>query len=191
MLTVVQLLFINLAMDTLAAIAFGSEPALEEYMKEKPIPRSASIVSKSMLIEIIISALYITLICIGIRFVPFIGNLFGDVDMTYLKSALFATFMMAITFNGFNARTSHINPFEGIGRVFVFIYLFFVSVFLIISIGITRKASAMQINQLIGERASTLSTFPPNVTNINCNIKIEIMTVRKFLLIRKTLTKNK
>ena len=47
---------------------------------------------------------------------PFIRNLFGDVDQTYLKSALFATFMMAITFNGFNARTSHINPFEGLSR---------------------------------------------------------------------------
>jgi len=29
---------------------------------------------------------------------------------------LFATFMMAITFNGFNARTEHINVFEGLGR---------------------------------------------------------------------------
>ena len=33
-LTVIQLLVVNLAMDTLAAIAFGSEPALMEYMKE-------------------------------------------------------------------------------------------------------------------------------------------------------------
>ena len=115
-MTVIQLLLINLAMDTLAAIAFGSEPALKEYMKEKPIPRSASIISKEMLTEIIISAVYITFICLGILFVPFIRNLFGDVDVTYLKSALFATFMMAITFNGFNARTSHINPFEGLGR---------------------------------------------------------------------------
>lgn len=115
-LTVVQLLLINLAMDTLAAIAFGSEPALKEYMKEKPIPRSASIISKGMLVEIIISALYITLICLGILFIPFIRDLFGDVDRTYLKSALFATFMMAITFNGFNARTSHINIFKEIGR---------------------------------------------------------------------------
>ena len=32
-LTVIQLLVVNLAMDTLAAIAFGSEPALMEYMK--------------------------------------------------------------------------------------------------------------------------------------------------------------
>lgn len=115
-LTVVQLLLINLAMDTLAAIAFGSEPALKEFMKEKPIPRSASIVSKEMLVEILISALYITFVCLGILFVPFIHDLFGDVDKTYLKSALFATFMMAITFNGFNARTNHINIFQNIGK---------------------------------------------------------------------------
>ncbi len=115
-LTVIQLLLINLAMDTLAAIAFGSEPALKEYMKDKPIPRRASIVSKKMLTEIIISALYITFICLAILFLPAVKNLFGDVDVTYLKSALFATFMMAITFNGFNARTDHINVFENLGR---------------------------------------------------------------------------
>ena len=115
-MTVIQLLLINLAMDTLAAIAFGSEPARKEYMKDKPIPRNAGIISGEMLTEILISALYITFICLAILFVPFIRNLFGEVDETYLKSALFATFMMAITFNGFNARTSHLNPFEGIGR---------------------------------------------------------------------------
>ena len=115
-MTVIQLLLINLAMDTLAAIAFGSEPALKEYMKDKPIPRTAGIISKEMFTEIIISALYITFICLAILFVPFIRNLFGNVDEIYLKSALFATFMMAITFNGFNARTSHLNPFEGLGR---------------------------------------------------------------------------
>ena len=37
-------------------------------------------------------------------------------DLTYLKSAVFATFMMAITFNGFNARTGHVNVLEGLGR---------------------------------------------------------------------------
>ena len=115
-MTVIQLLLVNLAMDTLAAIAFGSEPALQEYMKDKPIPRSASIISKEMLVEIIISSLYITAVCLSILFVPTVRGLFGDVDVTYLKSALFATFMMAITFNGFNARTEHINVFEGLGR---------------------------------------------------------------------------
>ena len=115
-LTVIQLLLVNLAMDTLAAIAFGSEPALDEYMKDKPVPRSESIISKEMLIEILVGALYITGICLSILFVPAVRNLFGDVDTTYLKSAVFAVFMMAITFNGFNARTGHMNVFEHLGR---------------------------------------------------------------------------
>lgn len=115
-LTVIQLLLVNLAMDTLAAIAFGSEPALQEYMREKPIPRNESIVTKNMLIEVLIGALYITVVCLSILFFPPVRNLFGDVDTTYLKSALFATFMMSITFNGFNARTTHLNPFEHLGR---------------------------------------------------------------------------
>ncbi|MDE5584058.1 MAG: calcium-translocating P-type ATPase, PMCA-type [Ruminococcus sp.] len=118
MMTVIQLLLVNLAMDTLAAIAFGSEPALKEYMKDKPIPRNESIVSKSMLVQFIIGGLYITAICLVIRFVPAMRDLFGSdpKDTTYLCSALFATFMMAITFNGFNARTERINVFEHIGR---------------------------------------------------------------------------
>lgn len=115
-MTVIQLLLINLAMDTLAAIAFGSEPALKEYMKDKPIPRSESIVTKEMFTEILISAFYITFICLAILFVKPVRDLFGNGNITYLKTALFATFMMAITFNGFNARTSHLNPFEGLGR---------------------------------------------------------------------------
>lgn len=115
-LTVIQLLLVNLAMDTLAAIAFGSEPALKEYMKDKPVPRTESIVSRKMMTEVVISAVYITFICLSILFLPAVRNLFGDVDITYLKSAVFATFMMAITFNGFNARTSHMNPFEHLNR---------------------------------------------------------------------------
>lgn len=122
-LTVIQLLLVNLAMDTLAAIAFGSEPALKEFMKEKPVPRSESIVTKNMLIRVGVSGLYIAAACLSILFLSAIRNMFGDVDVTYLKSALFATFMMAITFNGFNARTDHINPFEHIGRNKNFLYV--------------------------------------------------------------------
>ena len=146
-LTVVQLLLINLAMDTLAAIAFGSEPALKEYMKEKPIPRDASIVSKPMLIEVIISALYITAACLCIRFVPAIQSLIGVNATTYpgvdplsivLNSAVFATFMMAITFNGFNARTEHTNVFENIGRnrnFLIVMGVIFLAQFIFVTIG--------------------------------------------------------
>ena len=146
-MTVIQLLLINLAMDTLAAIAFGSEPALKEYMREKPIPRNASIISKEMLIEIIISAAYITFICLSILFLPPIRNLFGDVDVTYLKSALFATFMMAITFNGFNARTSHLNPFEGLGRNKSFLIVMF-AIFAMQFIFVTFGGNVLSVESL-------------------------------------------
>ena len=120
-LTVIQLLVVNLAMDTLAAIAFGSEPALMEYMKEKPIARDASIVTGKMMSQVVVSGLYITAMCLCIRFVPALQHLLGAwqngvLDTTLLNSAVFATFMMAISFNGFNARTEHMNPFEHLER---------------------------------------------------------------------------
>ena len=146
-LTVIQLLLVNLAMDTLAAIAFGSEPALKEYMKDKPIARDASIVTKDMLVEILIGSLYITFICLSILFVPAIRGLFGDVDVTYLKSAIFAVFMMAITFNGFNARTNHLNILKGIGKNKNFIYVMF-SIFALQFIFVTFGGDVLSVEAL-------------------------------------------
>ncbi|MBR0035776.1 MAG: cation transporting ATPase C-terminal domain-containing protein, partial [Synergistaceae bacterium] len=105
-LTVIQLLLINLAMDTLAAIAFGTEPPRDVYMTEKPIPRDESIITKPMLTDILIGAAYITVICLCVLFMPKIRGLFVGADTMYLKTALFATFMMAITFNGLGMASS-------------------------------------------------------------------------------------
>lgn len=153
MMTVIQLLVINLAMDTLAAIAFGSEPALKEYMNEKPVPRDQSIVTKKMFTEVCISGLFITALCVCIRFaLPAVLNLFGQEALftvetsgtafetmrIYLKSALFATFMMAITFNGFNARTEHLNVFEHLGRnknFLIVMGVIFLAQFIFVTIG--------------------------------------------------------
>lgn len=146
-LTVIQLLLINLAMDTLAAIAFGSEPALKEYMKDKPVPRTESIVSREMMIEVIISACYITAVCLAVLFAPPIRSLFGNVDTTYLKSAIFATFMMAITFNGFNARTSHINPFENLNRNKNFILVMF-AIFVLQFVFVTFGGEVLSVESL-------------------------------------------
>ncbi len=146
-LKVIQLLLVNLAMDTLAAIAFGSEPALREYMKDKPIPRTQGIITKEMFTQVLISAAYITVACLGILFLPAIQNLFGDVDMTYLKSAVFATFMMAITFNGFNARTSHINPFENLGRNRNFL-LVMLAIFLLQFVFVTFGGDVLSVEAL-------------------------------------------
>ena len=122
-LTVIQLLMVNLAMDTLAAIAFGSEPALHDYMKEKPVSRRENIISKEMFGQFVVSALYITLMCLAILFIQPVSNLFtspqrdlGGMDITYLKSAVFASFMMAIAFNGFNARTTRLNLLHDLSK---------------------------------------------------------------------------
>ena len=116
-LTVIQLLLINLAMDTLAAIAFGSEPPREQYMNEKPIPRDENIITPSMLQNILVGAAYITLICLAVMFVKPISNLFMTDDIIYLRTALFAVFMMSITFNGLSMASSK-------NCVFVMLFIF-------------------------------------------------------------------
>ena len=105
-LTVIQLLLINLAMDTLAAIAFGTEPPRLQYMNEKPIPRDENIITSTMLSEILVGAAYITFICLAVLFVPKVRGLFMSDNIIYLRSALFAVFMMSITFNGLSMATS-------------------------------------------------------------------------------------
>jgi len=146
-MTVIQLLLINLAMDTLAAIAFGSEPALQEYMRDKPVPRGASIVSGEMFLEILLSAFYISFVCLAILFVAPLRGLLDSSDPVYLKSALFATFMMSITFNGFNARTSHLNPFEGLGRNRNFIVVM-LSVFVLQFVFVTFGGTPLSVCRL-------------------------------------------
>ena len=152
-MTVIQLLLINLAMDTLAAIAFGSEPPLMEYMRQRPIPRSENIVTRTMMVAIITSALAITALCLSLLLVPPVQAAFGLADgttgttaaltspapaaatttgaeatsitatahpaaatATAAATAVFATFMLAITFNGLNARATHLNPFRGLTK---------------------------------------------------------------------------
>ena len=62
--TVIQMLWINMVMDTLAALAFSFEPALLEYMTEKPKKKDENIMNSYMLNEIIITGLYTTILCI-------------------------------------------------------------------------------------------------------------------------------
>ncbi|MDO4219249.1 MAG: calcium-translocating P-type ATPase, PMCA-type [Synergistaceae bacterium] len=137
-LTVVQLLLINIAMDTLAAIAFGSEKAKKNIMKNAPIPRKEGLITAKMFLQIVFGALYITAICLSIIFVPPVRSLFGKVDIVYLRTALFATFMMSITCNGFNAMAEGINPFENIleNKVFIAIMsLIFILQFVFVTFG--------------------------------------------------------
>lgn len=59
-LKVTHLLFVNLVMDGLGAIMLGNEPAQERYMSEPPRRRDESIVSKSMMAQIVTMGLWLT-----------------------------------------------------------------------------------------------------------------------------------
>ncbi len=62
-LKVTHLLFVNLVMDGLGAIMLGNEPALEKkYMHEKPRRRDESIISKSMMAQIVTMGLWLTIL---------------------------------------------------------------------------------------------------------------------------------
>ena len=50
-ITVIQVLWVNMVMDTFAALAFSYEPALEEYMNEKPKCKNEQIINKYTAIQ--------------------------------------------------------------------------------------------------------------------------------------------
>ncbi|HAL18647.1 MAG TPA: cag pathogenicity island protein Cag3 [Spirochaetaceae bacterium] len=141
--SIVQILWINLIMDTLAAMAFGGEPALDRYMKEKPAKRSDDILTPYIRSAIATSAVFITLGCILILENVFgiVGFLtpegFADEDL-YARSLMFAFFIYSVIFNSFNTRSEYFNLFENISgnKKFVLVMgLIFVMQTLIIEFG--------------------------------------------------------
>lgn len=116
--SIISILYINLVMDTLAAIAYGCEPALERYMQEEPIKRSESIITKMMSSQIATLGIYTTVIGLLILLVPAFQRIYyplvinASVPVDYAEGALLAFFMTSVIFNGFNARSDGYNIFE-------------------------------------------------------------------------------
>ena len=118
-LTIIQLLWINIIMDTLAAIAFGGEPALQRYMKEAPIKREANILSPYMSITVLTGGLYIAFLSIAFLSVPIFKTFFireGIYEAEIFLTGFFNLFIFLILFNGFNARTEKYNLLENIRK---------------------------------------------------------------------------
>lgn len=125
--TVIQMLWINMVMDTLAALAFSYEPALEEYMEEKPKNKNEMIVNKYMIGEILFTGLFSSIMCIIFLKSPFIHSIYRDgANDKYLMTAFFGLFIFMGIFNSFNARTHRLNIFANLSKnkVFVAIILF-------------------------------------------------------------------
>ena len=116
-LTITQILWINLVMDTLAALAFGGEPALRRFMQEKPKRRDESIVSKSMWSSILTGSLLTFALSVVFLFTDFANGFFrvGEGDRYHL-TGFFAFFIFTSVFNAFNARTDKLNLFDNISK---------------------------------------------------------------------------
>ena len=125
-ITVIQMLWINMIMDTLAALAFSYEPALKEYLKEKPKNRNQSIMNKYMYTEVLLTGLYSSIISIYFLISKYIKGLFRyNKDNIYLMTGFFALFIFMGIFNAFNARTTRLNILNNLFKNKVFILLFF------------------------------------------------------------------
>lgn len=121
-LTIVQILWINLVMDTLAALAFGGEPALEKYLEERPKERSAPIISRGMLASIVTGGLYMTLIAIGFYKSSYIDHLFRDApDHIYTYTGFFCVYIFMAVANGFNVRVAGLNLLDHLGKNLAFV----------------------------------------------------------------------
>ena len=132
--TVIQMLWINMVMDTLAALAFSFEAPLKEYMEEKPKKRDEPIINQYMKDEILFTGIYSTLICILFLKLPIFHQLFRSGEQ-YILTAFFGLFIFISIFNSFNARTHRLNLLSHLSgnKAFIFIisFIFIVQVLLI------------------------------------------------------------
>ncbi len=114
-ITIVQMLWVNLIMDTLGGLAFAGEPPVSYYMKEKPKRREEPILTEGMKRQIFITGGFSLLICIlylkglllSARFDPYPESI-------EFLTGFFALFIFTGIFNCIHARSDRLWIFRGI-----------------------------------------------------------------------------
>ena len=101
-------------MDGLGALALGSEPALKTYMKEAPKSRTQSIVSRTMMNQIVFAGIWVTILSFLFLKLPFFTEMFTNTEEH--MTAYFSMFVLCAVFNGFNVRSTSTNIFEHINE---------------------------------------------------------------------------
>ncbi|MDR1198231.1 MAG: calcium-translocating P-type ATPase, PMCA-type [Prevotellaceae bacterium] len=97
-LTITQMLWINLIMDTLAAMAFAALPPNPNVMKEKPRKKSDFIITPAMTYSILLTGIVFVGILMAMLFI------WGNEISTYNLSVLFTVFVMLQFWNMFNVK---------------------------------------------------------------------------------------
>ncbi|KAM8702752.1 hypothetical protein ACLKA7_005118 [Drosophila subpalustris] len=146
-LKAVQMLWVNLIMDTLASLALATEVPTPDLLLRKPYGRTKPLISRTMMKNILGQALYQLVIIFGLLFV---GDLILDIESgrgqdlnagpTQHFTIIFNTFVMMTLFNEINARKIHgqRNVVEGLftNPIFYTIWIFtMISQVLIIQYG--------------------------------------------------------
>ncbi|XP_008463118.2 putative calcium-transporting ATPase 11, plasma membrane-type isoform X1 [Cucumis melo] len=122
-LTAVQMLWVNLIMDTLGALALATEPPNEGLMQRKPIGRNVNIITGIMWRNIIGQSIYQITVLLILRFEgKRLLNLTGPDSSIILDTFIFNSFVFCQVFNEVNSRDMEkINVLKGIFDSWVFI----------------------------------------------------------------------
>ena len=122
--TVVQMLWINIIMDTLGGLAFAGEAPLESSMKEPPKRRGEQILNSYMINEIVFLGGFTIALYLFFLKCPYITSLYRyEPNSLYLLTAFFALFIFSSVFNCFNARTDRVKLLAGLGKNKTFILI--------------------------------------------------------------------
>ncbi len=122
--TVIQMLWINLIMDTLGGLAFAGEAPVRRYLKEKPKRRDEPILNGYMILSLLIQGGFTLALGIAFLKLPIFNGRFRATDGDVcLLTAYFAFFIFSSVLNCFCARTDRLNILSGLGgnRVFILI----------------------------------------------------------------------
>ena len=131
-LRAIQLLWVNLIMDTFASLALATEPPTTDLLKRKPYGRKKSLISKQMWVFLAGHSLYQLTVLMVILFAgPMLFNIDSGMgrelraDPSQHFTIIFNTFVMFQIFNEVNARKIHgeRNVFDGIWRNWIFIVI--------------------------------------------------------------------
>ncbi|KAF1806589.1 PMCA-type calcium-translocating P-type ATPase [Mucor lusitanicus] len=126
-LTAVQLLWVNLIMDTFAALALATDPPTAELLNRRPEPRSAPLITFKMWKMIIGQAIFQLVVTLVLLYSNVLNY---STDNVVLQTVVFNTFVFCQIFNEVNCRRidSHINIFTNILANKFFIGIFFICV---------------------------------------------------------------
>lgn len=128
-LTAVQLLWVNLIMDTFAALALATDPPPTSILDRKPEPKSAPLITLTMWKMIVGQSIFQLMVTLILYFAG--GTIFSytlPTQRAQLQTAVFNTFVWMQIFNQYNNRRldNKLNIFEGVMRNRFFIGIQFI-----------------------------------------------------------------